>query len=200
MDFHFKLMLWVEKQGKKEKMYALEFIQQKQSGNNDLEPDLDSATIDFFYDGTSYIAPDWNLGRPDWLLPQLKHAVEKIKNSELVLVRSAVIEGSEIPYLVFQPGKNTVGISLIVFDDYEIEQIFPSGPFSEKAEELYQYFFSYKDSFFDNLNATLSDNPDFTEYFKNLEVDTGSLLQSLTIMIKELEEVQLLAGRSSINP
>src|SRR5689334_13709410 len=140
MDFHFKLILFVDKDGVNQKMYASEFLKYKNS-SSEIKLDKDNSTIELFYNGTSYITSNWNLGRPDWLLPQIENALNKLENHRLVLVRSAVIEGSELPYIVLEPNEKSVKISLIVFDDYEIEQIFPAGPFSQKSKELYDYFF-----------------------------------------------------------
>jgi len=188
MDFHFKLILFVDKDGVNQKMYASEFLKYKNS-SSEIKLDKDNSTIELFYNGTSYISSNWNLGRPDWLLPQIENALNKLENHHLVLVRSAVIEGSELPYMVLEPNEKSVKISLIVFDDYEIEQIFPAGPFSQKSKELYDYFFNYRDRFFNDLDSTIQNNPDLTDYFKNIEVPADKLINDLETMIKELTEI-----------
>ena len=170
-------------------MYAAEIINEFRNGNQDILIDNESSTIDFIYNGVSHISSNWNLGKPAWLLPQLKDAVDKITAKELVLVRSAVIEGSEIPYLVFEPNDNNVIISMIVFDNYEIEQIFPSGPFAENKAELYSYFNANKSALYNQIDEVTKSTPGHTETFKGCEVYAGDLLENLEVMILEIEQL-----------
>lgn len=189
MNFHFKLMLVAEIKGKRKKIYAAEFLHEKKVNGKLLKVDPQDSTIDLFYQGQSYISPTWNLGRVDWLLPQFRNALFKLENNELVMVRSAVIEGSEVPYLICEPNYDLINLSLIFFEDSQIEQIFPSGPFSERSDELYQYFQANKDKIFGDLTAISQDNPGFNDYFIDLKIPAEQFLNNLKTCIKELEDV-----------
>ena len=188
MNFHFKLVLYCEKNGSKEKQFAGDIIRESAAGNS-VNIDKDSCTIDFVYNGITYISNSWNLGRPDWLLPQVENAVQQIKIGQRVFIRSAVIEGSEIPFILFETNASAVNISMMIFDDYEIEQIFPAGPFAENSADLYNYFDTNRMAIFQNIEAVIRNNPGYTERFTALEVPTAALLESLEIIIRQVEQL-----------
>src|SRR5688572_10184347 len=190
MNFHFKLMLIVEGNGKREKKLATEVLRNVEAIDHTIDPD--DSTIDFFFEGQSYISPQWNLGRVDWLLPQFQEAFVRLGNQQIAIVRSAVIEGSELPYLIFEPQEETINISLVVFEDYEIEQIFPAGPFAERSADLYQYFQTNRDKIIHSIKDIQRDDPEFKDYFADLKIPAKKFLNELQTIIAEMKQVRII--------
>lgn len=186
MDFQFKLMLYCKTGDGTVKKYAADILSDL---NGDAVIDKDSSTIDLIHDGEHYISESWNLGRPDWILPQLINAADKIEKGETVMIRSAVIEGSELPYLVFESAEDQLKIWMLVFDDAEIESIFPAGPFSERAPELYRYFQEHRKELLSNIENAKTYDPAWVDTFGPLTVPKNEMLQSLSVMIFQIEEL-----------
>lgn len=184
-------MIYCDNGVRKEKKYAGDIIREIDDGNAEIKIDRDSSTFDLRYNGATFISNDWNLGRLDWLLPQIKNATEKIMNMEPVFVRSSVIEGSEIPYIYFEPDEQVVKISMVIFGNNEIEQIFPYGPFSENKIQLYDYFENNRQLLYNNIDEVVEYNADYTETFKELKVPLPELIENLKTIIMEIEKLVL---------
>ena len=178
MDFRFQLAIY-NREGGPRQMPVADYLQARAEGQLSWKPEMDDATFVFEREDVIYIAPHWNLGRLDWLLPQMEAAAARLETGETALIRSAVIEGSEVPYISFEPVGEELSVSLFIIPDPQLERIFPAGPWSQESETLYEYFHQQREALLyrikDPYLLSLLDN----EYFSDVKAPAGPMIDSL---------------------
>lgn len=194
MNTSFQLALY-HPSGKPRHVPTAEILRSREAGTAAWQPDLENATFLFEQGARRFIAPDWNLGPVEWLVPQLDAAAERLERGELALVRSAVTDGAGVPYLAFEPSGDEVAVSLFVSPDPAIEAIFPAGPWSEQSATLYQYFRNHRDALLQRgLDPALRDVLG-ERYFSGVRVDRRELIAALRREAGLGRRLLALAGR-----
>jgi hypothetical protein len=179
MDFSFQLAVY-NREGEPRHLPVAEYLRARTGGELSWQPDPEDSTFIMEREGVVYIAPDWNLGSLKWLLPQMTAAAARLEAGEDALIRSAVIEGSEVPYISFEPApEEGLLVSLFIIPDPQLEAIFPAGPWSERSAELYDYFHARREELLKRVTDPYLLSLMGQEYFSEVGVPARLMIESL---------------------
>ncbi|HEY0006847.1 MAG TPA: hypothetical protein VGB17_18855 [Pyrinomonadaceae bacterium] len=178
MDFRFQLAIY-NREGGPRHMPVADYLQARADAAISWKPDMEDSTFIFEREDVIYIAPDWNLGRLEWLLPQMEAAAARLERGEMALIRSAVIEGSEVPYISLEPAAEEISVSLFIIPDARLERIFPAGPWSEESALLYDYFQQHRAAILYRITDPYLLSLLGHEYFSDVKAPAQQMIASL---------------------
>jgi hypothetical protein len=102
-------------------------------------PSLDDATIMLWADERELLADNWNLGNLGVLTVELEQAGAALAAGASALIRSAVDDRADVPFVLFEPVVDSVLISLFLLDDRRLQAVTPFFSRANDVAELVEY-------------------------------------------------------------
>jgi hypothetical protein len=107
-------------------------------GRRAMGADLNWASMSLIVEGRERLGDRPSLGPLQFMAPQLEAAADRLRNGEIALVRSGVLDQEPGLYLLFEPAtEGTTTISLLAI--YEMSMLFPVPPESAESRMIYDY-------------------------------------------------------------
>lgn len=121
-----------------------DYLTRRDGGTLSWLPSDDDSTIFLSVDGEEWLADEWNLGDLRLIVQQLEDVLPRLQRGESAILRSAVLDQPQAPYLLFEPSDNSaqdiIRISLFLIADAAAGRLFPIKYWSDsEPEKLFEY-------------------------------------------------------------
>ena len=153
-------------------MSISEHLRLRKDGEIDWQPSLDDSGLLIEHEGKEHLGVDWNLGILDLVVRQFDAALLRLQKNQEAIVRSGILGGERVPFLLLQPSSNEIFVSLFFVDD-EMASVFPIDGICGRSDDLYTYVKK-------NLNKIVDQRQNHTtKEFKRLPFPKDKFLTSL---------------------
>ena len=168
-----------------------DYLQQRSEGRAGWDPSLEDSTVILEAEGREWLACSWNLGNLGLMIYQYEAARKRLAQGLPALIRSAVDDYSDVPFLMFEPIASTeVSISLFFIEDLEMRLIYPVVGNSAHIQRLYDHVEANRAHL---LGPVKPGQAGYT--FRRLRFPSGQLLKSLEREAKLGRHFYALLGR-----
>lgn len=130
---------------------------------DDLPIRTDACSLSLRIDGVEHVLGWWNLGRVDLVTDQAEDCARRLRDDGPGLIRSAVLDGTDVPFHLFDPPDEPGGpahISRVFVTDRDVERWFPVRGWSSHApEELFDWIDRHRSTLLARHAAQPGDRP-----------------------------------------
>jgi hypothetical protein len=108
--------------------------------------DLESCSIFLESEGKEWLGLNWNFGSLDLIVFQSEAAWNRLTMGEDAIIRSGILGGESVPYLLLEPwSDDKVFVSLFFITEAHIGATFPIDGISGFSKDLYNHLLSHKE-------------------------------------------------------
>lgn len=117
-----------------------EYLELRREGRANWNPSLEDSTIILESQGREWLASTWNFGNLGIMVCQFEAALARLRREMSTIIRSAVDDYADVPYLMLEPVDATeVLISLFFIEDQEMRLVYPALTEPARVKALYDY-------------------------------------------------------------
>lgn len=164
---------------------------------DDLPIRTDACSLSLLVGGVEHLLGLWNLGRVDLLVDQAADCARRLRDEQPGIVRSAVLDGTDVPFHLFDPPDEPGGpahVSRVFITDREVERWFPvPGWSSHDPEELFEWIDRHRSTLLARHAVQPGDRPPMRRVpvaFDDLLAELDGLVAVGTQVLERAEEQQ----------
>lgn len=173
MSYRFELAVW--QPGTDRVVPIAEYLQLSNEGSLDWRPHLENSAIILRANKKEWLGNKWNMGALELIAPQLQAAYQRLVKGQDAIIRSAVDDEDQVPYLLIEPQKlEEVSITLFFIIESPFAYDYPIDRNPGMSKRLYKYVQTHKSDLVASLDQTLE-----AYCFQNLFFPYGLLVSSL---------------------